>query len=635
MAGPHVVPAETWFMECSPTGDELVSIIILCCNQIAYSRQCLDSVLKHTRSPYELVIVDNGSTDETAGYLEELKNRAPTAGHRVEVITNQENVGFAAGCNQALKRCRGQYVVFLNNDTIVTEGWLEGLVAWSLYDWPKNGLVGPMSNYAPDPQRVIVPYEGTEGIDAYAALRRHEFGGKALGVQRLTGFCLLARRGVLERIGGFDEQYALGFFEDDDLCVRARQAGFHLFVASDVFIHHFGSRTFAGLGIDCTEQLNANLERFRAKWGEGLAGCYDMPGWGENNHKGHEEHKEEFLAEAAEGAERKANATTDGTVERPATTSDSHPAVLTTDYWLLTTPRVGISCCLIVKNEESNLGECLSCVRDLVDEIVVVDTGSVDRTKEIALTFGARVFDFVWVDSFAAARNEGLKHATGEWIFWMDADDRIDEENRRKLRKLLDDLRGSMGSKEEFLAEAAENAEQNPNCCGRSPDRATEPTDRSRDANKETLRSSGTAGSGDPRRAQPVGAFSGVPSTAPYDSSLRSLRPLRETSLDAFVMVCRCLPNRETGTTTEVHHVRLFRNDPRIRWEFRVHEQILGSVRRAGGTPRFTDIVICHTGYQDAELRRRKSERDLRLLLMEYAEQPDHRLRCSISDRVI
>jgi GT2 family glycosyltransferase len=368
-AAPHIVPPEEWFMQAVPAGDELVSIIILCCNEVAYSRLCLASVLRHTRGPYELVIVDNGSTDGTDGYLEELKERATAAGHRVEVITNQENVGFAAGCNQALKRCRGDYIVFLNNDTIVTEGWLEGLVAWSLHDWPKNGLVGPMSNYAPDPQyvegwRVVggewrqespspnplppgerrelmhggassgvpstAPYKSEGGrvgrpattsisppdllatdycllstscrqaIDAYAAQRRHEFAGKALGVQRLTGFCLLARRDVLERIGSFDEQYALGFFEDDDLCVRAREAGFHLLVACDVFVHHFGSRTFAGLGIDCTEQLKMSLERFRTKWGEELAGCYHMPGTDENNHKGHKEHKEEFLAEGAE-----------------------------------------------------------------------------------------------------------------------------------------------------------------------------------------------------------------------------------------------------------------------------------------------------------------------------------------------
>jgi tetratricopeptide (TPR) repeat protein len=96
---------------------------------------------------------------------------------------------------------------------------------------------------------------------------------------------------------------------------------------------------------------------------------------------------------------------------------------------------------MIVKNEEENLAACLNSVADLVNEIVIVDTGSTDRTKEIAHQFGARLYDFAWVDSFAAARNESLRHATGAWIFWLDADDRLDEDNRRRLWRLFAQLR--------------------------------------------------------------------------------------------------------------------------------------------------------------------------------------------------
>lgn len=105
-----------------------------------------------------------------------------------------------------------------------------------------------------------------------------------------------------------------------------------------------------------------------------------------------------------------------------------------------------ISLCMIVKNEEHNLGDCLACCGDLVHEIIVVDTGSTDRTKEIAKQAGAKVFDFPWPNSFSKARNQSKKHATGDWIFWMDADDRIDEENRQKLKKLF------AGLKDEFAA---------------------------------------------------------------------------------------------------------------------------------------------------------------------------------------
>jgi len=113
-------------------GDELASIIILCCNELDYNRQCLESVLQHTRGPYELILVDNGSTDGTSEYLKEIQGKAEPA--RVIIMRNEKNVGFPAGCNQGLTKARGRYLVFLNNDTIVTNGWLEGLIA-SLVHW--------------------------------------------------------------------------------------------------------------------------------------------------------------------------------------------------------------------------------------------------------------------------------------------------------------------------------------------------------------------------------------------------------------------------------------------------------------------------------------------------------------------
>lgn len=77
---------------------------------------------------------------------------------------------------------------------------------------------------------------------------------------------------------------------------------------------------------------------------------------------------------------------------------------------------------MIVKDEAEHLPRCLESCAGLFDEIVVVDTGSTDDTKEIAQSFGAKVFDFEWCDDFAAARNESLRHATGEWMMWLDAD---------------------------------------------------------------------------------------------------------------------------------------------------------------------------------------------------------------------
>ncbi len=254
-------------------------MISLCCNELDYTRRCLESVFRHTRPPYELVLVDNGSTDGTPAYLEEI--RAQPGPQRVDVIRNDTNAGFPRGCNQALAQARGRWLVFLNNDTLVTPGWLDGLVAWAQHHWPHTGLVGPVTNYASPPQQILVPYTDVPGLDAFAAECRQSCAGQALRVPRLSGFCLLARREVLERLGGFDEQYGVGFFEDDDLGWRVQDAGFQLLLALGVFVHHFGSRTFAGLGLDTTAQLQANFERFRAKWGPERSSGYRLPGAGD------------------------------------------------------------------------------------------------------------------------------------------------------------------------------------------------------------------------------------------------------------------------------------------------------------------------------------------------------------------
>lgn len=105
-----------------------------------------------------------------------------------------------------------------------------------------------------------------------------------------------------------------------------------------------------------------------------------------------------------------------------------------------------ISLVMIVKNEEHNLPTCLNSVKDIVDEIIIVDTGSTDSTKEIAKSFGAAIFDFKWNNNFAAARNFGLKKSSGDWNLILDADESI-----------------SLGNREDIL----QFAQQNPNCIGK------------------------------------------------------------------------------------------------------------------------------------------------------------------------
>ena len=141
------------------------SIIIPCWSQLAFTRQCIAALKSHTRQPWELVVIDNGSTDHTDIYLAGVRDAAAVP---VTVISNTSNLGFPAAINQGLKAARGEYLVLLNNDVVVTDGWLDQLIALADSRGP-IGLVGPMSNYAAPPQLVeSVPYRDLRAMHEFA-----------------------------------------------------------------------------------------------------------------------------------------------------------------------------------------------------------------------------------------------------------------------------------------------------------------------------------------------------------------------------------------------------------------------------------------------------------------------------------
>jgi GT2 family glycosyltransferase/glycosyltransferase involved in cell wall biosynthesis/predicted Zn-dependent protease len=241
----------------------LTSIIILAHNQWDQTELCLKSIARHTPEPHELIVVDNGSSDETRTRLRSLLKTKTN----LKVIGNKANRGFAAGNNQGIAIAQGEYILLLNNDTIVTEGWLSHMID-IFKKFPETGIVGPMSNYVSGPQLVPdVGYEKIEEIDSFADKWKKENEAESFSIHRVVGFCLLTKRDVIDRIGGLDEQFGSGNFEDDDFCLRASLTGYRARVAQDVFIHHTGSQTFRGAGIDYQNSLLRNWELFKGKWG--------------------------------------------------------------------------------------------------------------------------------------------------------------------------------------------------------------------------------------------------------------------------------------------------------------------------------------------------------------------------------
>jgi GT2 family glycosyltransferase len=237
----------------------MASIVMLSWNAPEYTKMAVESIRAYTRSPYEIVIVDNGSGPETLAVLQTLRD--------VRIIYNSTNAGFAHGCNQGIAAASGTHIVLLNNDVIVTDGWLENLLGAHRRD-PLVGVSAPRSNRIVGHQQINeVSYDSMEAMHRFAAGRTREFAGVHYRTNRAIGFCLCIARVVIDEIGGIDTRYGIGNFEDDDFCIRVRAAGYQIAICEDVFIHHFGSVTFAANKVDYSSQMQQNWKVFAARWG--------------------------------------------------------------------------------------------------------------------------------------------------------------------------------------------------------------------------------------------------------------------------------------------------------------------------------------------------------------------------------
>lgn len=238
----------------------MISIIIPAFNQLEYTKQCVASIRAHTRVPYKLILVDNGSSEPVLEFCRSVPGAL--------ALRSEVNLGFAAGVNLGMAAAEG-HVLLLNNDTLVPEGWLGGLER-ALLSAPDIGMVGPMSNWVSGSQLIPdLQFESVEAINAFAAARRAAHPDALRDVARLVGFCMLIRDSAAAKVGLLDEAFGLGNFEDDDYCVRMLRAGYRLCVDEGGFVFHYGSRTFQALGIrDAAWEalIESNATRFGAKW---------------------------------------------------------------------------------------------------------------------------------------------------------------------------------------------------------------------------------------------------------------------------------------------------------------------------------------------------------------------------------
>ena len=241
----------------------LVSIVVVTFNQLQLTQLCLESVLKRTDWPHlELWVVDNGSFDSTPAYLRKLAAQD----NRVKVILNKENLGFPKANNQALAQARGEYLVLLNNDTVVPYTWLARLVR-HLASKKEVGLVGAVTNWIGNEAQISVGYESLEEMPAWAEDHMAAHEGETFSISVAAMFCVGMRREVYQKIGPLDERFSLGMFEDDDYALRTREAGWDVLCAEDVFVHHKGKASFSAMPEEAYAKLfERNRKLFEEKW---------------------------------------------------------------------------------------------------------------------------------------------------------------------------------------------------------------------------------------------------------------------------------------------------------------------------------------------------------------------------------
>lgn len=218
------------------------SIIVVSYNgMLENTAPCLESIFKETNyCDYEVIVVDNNSTDGTQGYLRQLAARH----HNIKFVLNKSNRGFAGGTNDGIHVSSGNYLVLLNNDTAVTKGWLERLLK-PLNEDRAIGMVGPVSNEVGNEQRIFVRGTTPEVIMEEGYAWTNMSSGDIFETDRLGFFCVAMRGELTETVGLLDEKFSLGYFEDDDYCIRVKNAGYRLVCCEDVFIYHRGSKSFA------------------------------------------------------------------------------------------------------------------------------------------------------------------------------------------------------------------------------------------------------------------------------------------------------------------------------------------------------------------------------------------------------
>jgi GT2 family glycosyltransferase/glycosyltransferase involved in cell wall biosynthesis len=239
-----------------------VSVVVPVYNSLPLARKCLASVFDVPSDVgFEVIVVDNGSGPEVEEWLVQEQTLRPG----LRCLRYSEPLGFARAVNAGGAAAAGEVLIILNSDTIVSPGWMKGLYL-ALTEDPSLGAITPCTNQAGEPAQMNVHTIDLPASKALAYMSRKPPIPDILYLpHRLTFFCVALRREVWNEFGGLGESYRVGNFEDDDLCLRLRLAGYRLAVARHLFVYHHSGATFRTNRIDRELWLSQNAAVFASR----------------------------------------------------------------------------------------------------------------------------------------------------------------------------------------------------------------------------------------------------------------------------------------------------------------------------------------------------------------------------------
>lgn len=242
---------------------EGTSIIIPSCNEVGLVKACIKGIMNHTDLPYEVIVIDNSSTDGIQHYLKQLDGQV-----RYRIL--EQNVGYTGAANIGFMMAKGTTILLLSSLVRPTENWLDNMLICLNSD-TSIGMVGPVSNSLNGDQRLELHDKDMKDMHGFARRNNVSDAHKWKRTRLLSSSCLLFRRELLAQVGYMDEGFKEAAFREEDYCLRVRLQGYSLVYAGDAFVHQARKGNVAAASDEAESTGSESMSYFTDKWSNASA----------------------------------------------------------------------------------------------------------------------------------------------------------------------------------------------------------------------------------------------------------------------------------------------------------------------------------------------------------------------------